>query len=121
MVILSIPSITAKAKKVPINVSDLTGKGVSSVEIIVETDPTEVSIEGIETKGTQTEGRMNVFNNYVLPYTKSKAIFVMASVDVLSGNKPLIYLKVKNLKGKSAGAMITYYLLNEDTQFGKKP
>jgi hypothetical protein len=120
-VILSIPMVGATAKKVPINISDVTGKGVLSAEVCVVCDPDAIEIQGFDQAGSLTLGQMSAFNNYVAPYSPSQVMFVFASPTPISGEGALVYLKVKNLKKKPAGLMITYFLLNEDTVFGVKP
>lgn len=134
-VILNIPNITASATKVPVNISDVTGLGVLSAEVVVVTNPADVEITGFTQTGTLTAGMMSAFNNqsvvknpdgtvnpaWMSPYSTSKIVFAFANATPIKGSGPLFYLKVKNLKKKTANAMITYFLLNESVQFGVKP
>jgi hypothetical protein len=134
-VILNIPNISATATKVPVNITDVTGLGVTSAEVVVVCNPADLQITGYTTTGALTTGLMTVFNNQsvvkytngvvdttqVSPYSTSKVFFAFASATPIKGSGPLFYLTVKHVSKKTTGAMITYFLLNEANQFGTRP
>lgn len=140
MITVSIPITLVKAGMeyiIPVKLSDLP-VNVTSVEIILESEESLFEMSSIETKVGMFEGKMFFFNNspvvhdvssntinteWLSPYSKTKAIAVMADARPVSAGGDDIAFCIKGIAKDNGNAIIlcSYLCINANIEFGKKP
>lgn len=116
--------VKGKSYSLPVKVSGLPS-GVASFEIIIQTEPQLLEMNGFEQAG-MTKDKMAFCNNgvvvpgYITPYSKGKMIVVCADALPLTGS---VMFNISATAVDTGTAVITptYLLLNTDCLYGKRP
>lgn len=91
---------------IPLVVGDLTGKNITAFEFVVTCDSTVLELEGVDQKGTLSEGLTMFANNRVAPYNKSRMKVVCASARPIEGKGTLVRIMAKASK-KAGTSMLS--------------
>ena len=139
------PVVDGQEYVIPVSIrnipSDLvdpgTGRlGITSAEIILQTEKTLIEILNFETKVGMFEGKMFFFNNSPIvhnwqdntinkqwrsPYNRGCAIGVVATENPMTEEDILFTVRVRAVDTGNAVINCSYLLLNTTIMFGKKP
>lgn len=75
---------------IPLEIGDLTGKSVTSFELVISCDTNFVRLKSVQQANTLTHGMLVFANNNVRPYNEGRMKVVGATAKPLSGSGPFL-------------------------------
>lgn len=113
---VTLPEVSARPGahiSIPLRIGELAGEKVTAFEFVVSCDSNIVALEGVDQKGTLSEGLTMFANNWVAPFGRGRMKVVCASANPISGNGVLVHiLALARKRSGTTRLKLTEFVLN---------